>query len=189
MRVNQEIAMRIAHLAPTCRKTTLPGVLASLGMTGLALGWSASAGAQHAANQDDFVALIARSSVSENATSATGVSYPSNQQTNCSWDLIARGLPAGMNHADPAVAEPLENANEGVQELSQTFHHAQLSSAVIHERNIDDGVEKVTTTVMPDAPRASSVTLWDEIVPPKPAPVPVGANQPVPVGVASSTNR
>jgi hypothetical protein len=189
MRVNQEIAMRIALLAPRCRKTTLPAVLAGLGMTGLALGWSAIAGAQDAADQEGFAASVARSAMSENATSATSVSYLSNQQTNSSRDPIAQGLPAGVDQADPAMAEPLENADMDEQAPSETFRHAQLSSAMIHERNIGDGVEKVTTTVMPDAPRASSVTLWDEIVPPKPAPVPVGAAQPTPVGVAGPASH
>jgi hypothetical protein len=186
--MNQEIAMRIARFIATCRKTTLAGAAAALGIQGLALGWAAPAGAQDTQNQARPASLVERTTVSENATSPAHVSPLSDPHADNRIDSVARGLSPGASRVDTRMAKPPGDANEDRKGHAQTFYLGQTGSPVIHGRNIG-GVRKVTTTVMPDAPRASSVTLWDEIVPPKPAPVPEGAAQPVPAGVASSSSQ
>jgi hypothetical protein len=188
LRLNQEIAMRIARFNISCRKTTLAGSLAALGLQALFLGWSGPAGAQDAANNARLSTLLDRAAVSENATSPVNVSHPSSFDINRRIDPVAHALPAGASHVDATGATPLGNTGNNRKGPAQTFSLGQSRSAVIHGRNIG-GAQKITATSMADAPHASSVTLWDEILPPKPAPVPIGAAQPAPGSVTSSSNQ
>jgi hypothetical protein len=185
---NQGIAMQVAHATVKCRRTMLTRVRAGFALGGLALAACPSgAAAQEAASEDRVSEPVILPAVSGNETSvaaSSGARHPPVDDSIKSTDLVT---PSNTNMPDAQILATPEGAGDNNEMAAQTFQSADLDSGVIHDRNIP-GVTKVTTSETPAPSRVTGVTLWDEIVPPTP-PVPVGAAQTVPGGVASSGGK
>jgi hypothetical protein len=173
-RQNQEVVMQIAGIAMKCGKATVARIAAGLAISGLALpAWPSDADGRDAASEDRVAATPITPPASANETS------PENEARARANDAI---------DGDAQVFAAPGHANLRLEDRAQTFELAGTDIGVIHPRN-NTGLQTIATPGALGSPRADEVTLWDEIVPPTPAPPPVGAAQPAPGSVAGAAAK